>query len=319
MKARHIIIPVILFFLAACEPVEVDNTTLQNPVEGNKTDETAYTLTVQAYKNVDTKALQLSGNTLNAYWADGEKVGIYVNGVRRGSLTAATPNAALSSTATLSGTISNPGDLSPNDVIWLLFPDRTDGKWDYTGQNGASPALADAELGTRYDYATASLTVTNVDSDNHTVTTSGPATFTNEQSMYRFGFKENGTGDPIAVKEFMISSNKGQLVRSREWSTSTKNWTSNTGSITVKSSSAPAGNLYYMALRNENITQDDTYSFQVIVGDNDALYLGSKVVAKEHLGNGHFVSIQGVPITQTKLSPSTSGTIDQASGVFEPP
>lgn len=316
MEARHIIIPVILFFLAACEPVEVDNTTLQNPVEGNNTDETAYTLTVQAYKNVDTKALELAneGATLNAYWAANEKVGVYVNGVHRGTLLA-TPKAEKSSEATLSGTMSNAGELQPNDVIWLLFPDRTDGKWDYTGQSGAAPTET-GDLATRFDYASAALTVSAVDTENKKVTTTGPATFENEQSMYRFGFKVNGSGDPIAVKEFMITSNQGQLVRSREWSSSAKNWTSKRGSITVISPSAPTGNLYYMSLRNENITADDTYSFQVIVGDNDALYLGTKTVASGYLGNGKFISAQGVEITQAQMSPSTTGTISQASEVF---
>lgn len=312
MKARDIIIPVMLFFLAACEPVEVDNTTLQKP-EG-KTDETAYTLTVQAYKNVDTKALELSGSTLNAYWVQDEQVGVYVNGVHRGTLKA-TPTAEKSSEATLRGTMSDAASLQPNDVIWLLFPDRTDGKWDYTGQSGAAPTET-GDLAARFDYASAALTVSTVDTQTKKVTTTGPATFENEQSMYRFGFKVNGAGDPIAVKEFMITSNQNQLVRSREWSASATNWTSNMGSISVISPVAPTGNLYYMSLRNENISADDTYSFQVIVGDNDALYLGTKEVKKEHLGNGKFVSAQGVEITQAQMSPSATGTISQASDVF---
>lgn len=64
-----------------------------------------------------------------------------------------------------------------------------------------------------YDYATASVKVDAIVDTK--VTTTADATFVNEQSIWRFGFKAGGNA--ISVKEFSITSNHGKLVQSRSW------------------------------------------------------------------------------------------------------
>lgn len=304
MKARTALITLLLF--AACQPVEMDNEyqkTLVEAGQGTGVVDSLYTLEVVASKRAATKGLSLDGSTLNAYWVEGEKVGVYVGGVRRGQLTA-TPMTD-NTKATLSGTLPNHPAINQGDVILLLFPDREDiaegTKWVYTGQAGAAPAApGGGDLAAKYDYATASLTVSSV--VGNTVTTSGQADFQNEQSIYRFDFKVGGA--LMTVKEFTVASSLNQLVRSRSYAAG---WTSDFGSLTVILASAAASP--YLSLRNENTMQDDTYSFMVVGGD-DALYAGNKAVSSGKLGNGKFLA-PSVTLTQPDFSPA-SGTTETA-------
>ena len=309
MRASRIIIPVLLFIVSACEAVELDNEYQQTLAEGEKTVGSEYTLTLQATKGGVTKALELDGNTLNGYWVDGEKVGVYVNGTYCGFLTADATREK-SATATLSGTLSPSSVLAVGKTITLLYPDRTDidieesTRWDYTGQNGAVPTPA-GDLSTKYDYMTATLTINSI--ENGVINITAPASFQSEQSIYRFDFKVNEA--LTAVKWFSVSSNRNKLVTSRSYS---GGWGSNHGdlsvSLTGNGSVSP-----YVSLRNENTMQTDTYSFVAMDG-NEALLLGSKEIPSEKLGNGKFIA-PSVPLTQPVFC-SGSGSIHNAEDVL---
>ena len=252
-----------------------------------------------------TKALELvnEGATLNAYWVQDEKVGVYVNGAYAGQLLATPCTDATK--ATLSGTIT--AELQDNDAILLLYPDREDitegTKWDYTGQAGAAPA---GDLAAKYDYATATLTVTGVDGSN--VTTSGTATFENQQSIYRLDFKVNSSLK--SVNWFSVSSSRNKLVTSRSYSSG---WTSAYGSLKVSLTSGSASSLY-MSLRNENTSVTDTYSFQVMGGD-DALYSGTKAIPADKLDkNGKFLA-PSITLSQPSFTP-VAGNITDAENIL---
>ena len=315
MKARILCFTAILFFLVSCEPAELDSDYQKAGDESKPTAVPGYKLTIQAIKKMDTKALELEGNTLKAYWVDGEKVGVYVNGTYEGQLTAT--READSTKATLYGTLTNTSGIATGATIMLLYPDRTDinidegTRWNYTGQNGAAPAPA-GDLSTKYDYATATLSISDVDNDNHEVTTTGPAAFQNEQSVYRFGFLVAGEGQPIAVKDFTIASPKSMLVRTRSWSGT--QWSSAHGSLTVTSPSAPAGNLYYMSLRNEYTGTGDEYAF-TLVGSNDMLYLGSKAIAGS-LSAGQFYTAPDITVNPVRFAPDNSQVISREQEVL---
>ena len=307
MKARIALIA--LFLLAACQPTELDNENQMTPVEETTVDEDAYTLTLTATKCVDTKALELSGNKLNAYWVTGEKVGVYVNGVYGGSLSA-TAATSKSTTATLSGSVK--GSLAEGDVIMLLYPDREDidikegTRWSYAGQDGA--------LSARFDYATAELAVDAVDEGSHTIVTTGSAEFQNEQSIYRFGFRVDGTDD-FDPADFTINADKTGLVRSVAYQGS--NWRADYRFLSVTTPAAkPEDHLYYLSLRNVNTDLPDIYFFRLHDGDS-RLYLGRKPVDVQYLGNGKFLSAPNVTVTAAKFSPKESGDeIFYASDVF---
>ena len=254
-----------------------------------------YTLIVEASKGADTKALSLDGSTLNAYWADDEKVAVYLDGAYKGQLTA-TPDGVKSTKATLAGTLESVSGVVENSVLTLLYPRA---EWDYTGQDGEAPS-DDGTLATKYDYAAATVTVASVDGGSKTITTTGGASFANQQSMYRFGFKVGGAGDQIAIKSFTVTSDNNALVRSRTWSGG--DWTDTPGSITVTAASTLT--LPYASLRNTRVGSGngDTYSFSVI-GSDDALYLGSKdipsLVMDKH---GKFISAPSISVTKPALA-----------------
>ena len=299
MKARILILSLVL--LAACQPVEIDYE--KTLAENTRQTGEGYTMTLQATKGIDTKALSLDGTKLNAYWADGEKVGVYVNGTRCGQLLV-TPDTDPTK-ATLSGSVSTA--IKADDVIVLLYPDREDitegTKWDYTGQAGAAPA---GDLAAKYDYATASLTVESIEGTTvHTSTSS--VSFQNEQSIYRLDFKVNSSLKN--VNWFSVSSNRNKLVTSRSYS---DGWTSAYGVLSV--SLASAASSPYLSLRNENTTEVDTYTFFVRDSNND-LFTGTKEIPAAKLGYGKFLA-PSVDLSAYSVSTQASGNISNTQDIF---
>ena len=115
MKARILILSLVL--LAACQQMDLDND-YQNSLEGKSDADSVFTLTLQATKTVDTKALDLinDGSRLNVYWKNTEKVKVFRNGACVGSLNVQPASGDKPKTATLSGTIQVHG-LAANDVL----------------------------------------------------------------------------------------------------------------------------------------------------------------------------------------------------------
>lgn len=259
--------------IAGCQPLEeIDSREIVDENAGKD----GYTLTVEAVKKVDTKMLKLTdnGNKLDALWKNGEKVGVYVNGTYAGQLTTKTPTGNSDEHATLSGILTNAAGIAPGASIFLLYPDRDDiqegTRWDYTGQTGY---IQDASAA--YDYATATLTVSGIQGNE--VSTTGVATFQNEQSVYCFHFSQY-------ITEFTIISNQNKLVTSRSHA---GKWTSTFGPLTVCLPGAE-GNTFFVSIRNENTTVTDTYFFLAMT-HKGILYFGTKEIETQNLGNGKYL------------------------------
>ena len=302
MKNNFVAIALVgIIALAACQKEEKLIETPEQ-VTGKE-----YTLTLEATKGVETKALSLDESTLNAHWENGETVAVYLGGSFLGTLEA-TANGTDNTKATLSGVLTTVENVEQGSVLTLLFP-RAD--WDYTGQDGAAPSAA-GTLATKYDYATASVTVASV--DDKTISVTSGADFENQQSMYRFGFKVDG--NPLAVKGFIVASANNAIVRSRSWSGI--EWTENCGTIDVNTTSEQT--LTYVSLRNTLVgtpTQEqidakttiDTYSFYVIGSDN-ALYTGQKKIPAQVMDvQGKFISAKSVAVTKSSLAQSGTATV----------
>ena len=290
-----------LFILAACQPVEFED--ISGRGNSKNANDSVCFLTIQATKNAETKALDLTneGQTLNAYWKSGEVVKVYKDGTCLGDLAVTPADGEKPTTATLSGNITVTG-LSKGDNLTLMIPRET---WDYTSQNGALTGSGSIE--DTYSYATASVTIDDISGSAVTTT---KATFANEQSIYRFGFK-NGSSY-IDPKDFVVSANGGKLVQRLNWNGST--WTPTYGSITVTPAAAPTDHFYYVSLRNDG-TAEDTYRF-IVIGANDALYLATKTIPADVLDiPGQFISAKSIAVTQPSFAPA-SGPIDKAEDVF---
>lgn len=128
-----------------------------------------FSMSVNASKSTRaTKNLSDNGTTLTATWKVGEEVKVYNGETLLGTLTATTAGSETKLTGEVTGTIAEGNTLtlkfcSPN------YQNGQDGTLEYIAAN--------------CDYATASITVTNVTSES--VTTSD-ASFTNQQAIVKF-------------------------------------------------------------------------------------------------------------------------------------
>ncbi|MBO6096036.1 MAG: hypothetical protein J6P56_01820 [Bacteroidales bacterium] len=308
MKARHIIIPVLAVLFSACakEPIPAPEEKT-DPVEEKRTTttEVPYTFSILASRSEEgTKALELVPGTpdhINTYWAGNEKVKVYKDGTPLGMLDTFPEEGEKPSRATLSGSFITSG-LAENDELALLIPRET---WDYTGQTGVLTGSGNVEG--LYAYAMATVTITAI--AGNAVTTTN-ASFHNLQSIYRFGFKRGGSY--IDPKAFTVSAAGGKLVQSMSWGGS--DWAVTYGSLTVNAASAPADHFFYVSIRNDQTTED-TYNF-VLTGDDDALYVASKVIPASVLDvTGKFISAKTITATQPDFSPS-SGEITDSQEVL---
>ncbi|MBO4656820.1 MAG: hypothetical protein J5639_03510 [Bacteroidales bacterium] len=302
MKARYLIISILL--LAACQQIEEPFDPRDNS-SANK--DRVYTLTIQATKSdAVTKALALDGNTLKSYWTTNDKVRVFRNNEYVTELDVVPGDGEYPLTATLTAT--DVSDLQQGDQLFLLIPRKytsNSSDWIYTGQNGL--LTGDNSVSTKYDYATATVTVSTIDGTNITTTT---ANFDNEQSIYRFGFK---VGDnKIDPSDITISSANGTLISSRTLSSG--GWADVPGSLTFNPT-ATSDHLYYFALRNTS-SSADTYNF-VIHDANSALYMASISNIDATLLKGKFNSAKSIPTSQTRFAPGdATGTVGDQSGVL---
>ena len=185
--------------LAACS--SEDNIIDEQPVQPTGQ---VYTMTVSAQKGdaadsraTTTRALSLDGKTLNAAWAEGERVTVY-NVTRSadldGYLEAQSGGASTTLKGELMGTIEN------GDVLDLLFQGA-----NYASQDGTLDYIA-----ANCDYAKATVTVGSIADGN--ITTTGHADFQNQQAIVKFTFTD-GTSN-LDVSSLAISAGSGKLVKS---------------------------------------------------------------------------------------------------------
>lgn len=280
----------------------------QTEIEVEPVDNTPWTLTVNAAMDPVTKAMSLDGNTLKAYWVVDEEVGVYLGGTKLGTIKVAEITKPDNTEAILTGTLNIEG-LKVNDKIMLLFPDKNENVWSYLGQDGSAPSES-GTMAKGYDYATATLTVDGLDPDIKNVVPGGKATFANEQSVYRLRFKDNGTYFNVSSISLVASQNK--IVRSRSYVENA--WTSACGVLTMDPTVTPSNNLYYMAIRNENTTENDNYTFTVIRSSDNAVLEGVKAIPAEALAGPSYIPTS-VAVTQKTLE-QASGTISNANDVL---
>ena len=180
MKTRTILALVAVVSLLACnkeiEPVSLpEDSTPQEQLEAVLT----YTVSIDASKGADTKALTLEGKTLSATWAEGETVTVY-NETKGEALTGSLAAQSAGASTTLKGELSGSKGIAIGDELTLKFLSP-----NYSSQDGTLEYIA-----ANCDYATASVTVSGVNgSDIRT----GTANFVNQQAIVHFELsKPNG-------------------------------------------------------------------------------------------------------------------------------
>ena len=124
---------------------------------------------------------------IKSSWADGDNVDVYdANGTKLGTLT---PAVSSTTSTTLSGNL----DTAPavEDVLTLKYRSG-----NYASQDGTLDYIA-----THCDYATAEVTVTNV--EGYSITTT-PAQFVNQQAIVKFTLRQSGDAS-LSVTELKVN------------------------------------------------------------------------------------------------------------------
>ena len=177
--------------LAACTREELPQTIEEQPQTVEEPEVSVYTLTIEATKGGDdaTRALSLSGKTLSATWAEGERV--TVRNVTRsadlgGYLEAQTSGVETTLKGTLSGTIEE------NDELLLCFLSPS-----YNSQDGTLAYIA-----ANCDYAEATVSVTDTSTPNVTTTA---ADFQNRQAIVKFTLRNKAGNASISVTPLKVS------------------------------------------------------------------------------------------------------------------
>ncbi len=233
IKLLFIIMTAALLAFTACRVLEEtsysdDETLINVPIS----------LCVDATKGGDdTKALTLSGSTLNASWTAGDEVKVYKEGNEIGTLVAQSSGVSVKLKGTLTATVSSGNYLT----LKYLSP-------DYRNQDGTIAYIA-----SNCDYAVAENVLVQRVVNN--VATLPAVTFVNKQAITKFSFKVSGaTVYPSKVK---ITSESGQIVGSYIM-------------VTPSSSSQPL----YVAISNTKVDAKDVYHFEAEVGST--FYTGTK-------------------------------------------
>ena len=139
-----------------------------------------------------TRALAVEGTTLTATWKTDENV--YVKKGETWLSGSLNPDAD-AATAVLKGTLTGT-TLAANNALTLQFPKS--GDITYAGQVGTL-----ADIAANFDYATASVTVKEISSQNNIVPTAATTTFTNQQAIVKFTLQNGGgtaLSNPTALK-----------------------------------------------------------------------------------------------------------------------
>ena len=164
-----------------------------------------YTLTVDATKGEDTKALSLDGQVLNVKWAATDQVSVFPESWATPAMGTLTASASETGSTTMTGAVTG-ANIGHN--LNFLFPRA---EWSYTGQKGI--LLSDENsIEKKYDYAAAQVTVSEVDG---TTITTNTANFTSQQAIVKFRLTD-GT-DPIAVNSLKIAASSNKLVVNKSY------------------------------------------------------------------------------------------------------
>ena len=166
----------------------------------------------------------------------------------------------------------------------------------YVRQDGTAAGVLDG--------ATATLTGWSI--NDGVLTTMGTAQFQNVQSMFRFSFKDNDTGDALSVKRVYITSQNDALVR---WYYPMKDGSSrySKASVGMTSDEAVSGYIYMALCIDEAASPADVLTFEVTDGGGNK-YEGTKAAPAAGFRNGKYY-YSSTPIAVTLKERRTLPTI----------
>lgn len=163
-----------------------------------------YTLTINATKGENaglSKALSLSGTTLNATWKQGEVVAVYTGRNKIGELTAQSDGTS----TTLSGEFSGDNVPAVGETLTLKFNDS-----HYDVQGGTLEYIEK-----NCDYAETTVTVNGIE-DGKII--ADDVVFANKQAIVKFTLMDK-SGNPLSASSLTVTSKNQNLVSDRGYNT----------------------------------------------------------------------------------------------------
>ena len=242
-----------------------------------------------------TRAVTFDGTASSSTFRDGERVYVYNatsgkvmlndGGTAAGYLTPTNISADGKScdlTGTLTGTITATDQLLLMYNLNEVYPGndnnriKTYSDFKYNGQNGTATGVTDG--------ATATMTGWSI--DGGVLTTTSTAQFQNVQSMFRFSFKDNDTGDDLSVKQVQITSQNNALVRYYYPMKDEASRYSKYG-VGMYNGEAVSGFIYMALCIDEAASAADVLTFEVKDGGGNK-YEGTKAAPAAGFRNGKY-------------------------------
>ena len=273
--------------LAACTREEQPRTETPDQPESPVT----YTLTIQASKGQDTRALVLDGTTLKATWDGTEKVSAHLNG-EEVAMTIDLGGQSGQSSCTLRGTFSQLP--KSGDVLTLELNGN-----DYKDQGGTL-----AFIGSNCDYAVATLHVTGVD-NGEIASQEGAANFENQQAIVKFTLKDKA-GAVISPSAVTVKGNGAEVATVTGIDATT--YTTNGDGVlfvaipaingTVDLAATVGGDTYTYSKANITFTAGEYYSITVKMNQSSARVINLED-ATNYDADGLFLAKDGDVLTGT--------------------
>ena len=211
----------------------------------------SYDLTLGVGKSeVMTRALELSGNVLDAKWIPSDNIYVYdaswdLYGGKLNPTTTGKTKIPVKGTITMTENTDEP---KVGNTINLFFPRTT---WSYEGQDGTLATLAK-----KYDYATGSTEITAMDGTDITGANPDEVVFEDQQAIVCFDF---GT---LKVKELRIRDSKNEMVKSVDIATKAETKVNQLSGFTFNFSNSGLSKAY-IALRG--VTSGATLKFKLLL------------------------------------------------------
>ena len=263
-----------------------------------------------------TRAVTFDGTASSSTFASTEKVYVYnatsgkvmINddGTAAGYLTP-TNISADGKSCDLTGTLTGSAIAATDQLLLMynlndVYPGNVSDKlrqysdFDYNWQDGTATGVTDG--------ATATMTGWSI--SGGVLTTTGTAQFQNVQSMFRFSFKDNDTGDDLSVKQVQITSQNNALVRWYYPMVDEASRYSKYG-VGMYNDQAVSGYIYMALCIDEAASAADVLTFEVKdAGGNK--YEGTKAAPAAGFRNGKYY-YSSTPIALTLKERRTLPTI----------
>ena len=213
---KYLTMAALALMMTACSSDDNDIITPDQPA---KAEGIPFSATITVDNGATTRALAESGTTIEATWADGEKVALIYTVGSTAYKTDATVTKQADNSATISATLQT--GVATGDDVTIIYPasaaDGTTGNVISTllaAQDGTLTGTGGTSIAEKYDVRTGSgkLSISDGKATVNNGTPGTPVTLTNQNAIFKFTLKDiAGTNDKAAT-EFIVKDASNNVI-----------------------------------------------------------------------------------------------------------